>query len=126
MTVLAQEIEAVCREHRFTKFPYSDCRKLQKLKPRITLDLGPDLNAYSMFITGYSSRATILADIPQGDLRAAIPKLKKSFLDWHPRYEPVLRHVSPNETPALFLYLQIAERLRNSLAALIEAIFLSH
>jgi len=31
--VLAKEIEVLYREHRFTKFPYRDCRKLQKVMP---------------------------------------------------------------------------------------------
>ncbi|MGA8541240.1 MAG: hypothetical protein WB566_17185 [Terriglobales bacterium] len=87
-------------------------------------DLAPHFNAYFMFINGYSSSATRLGGRPKAELHAALPKLKKSFFDLHPRYKPLMRLISVDETPALLRYMQIADKERMGLVTLIEAICL--
>lgn len=108
MMLKAQDVESLCARQFWGKFPYKDCYKLQKLKPRITHGLIPDLDLYLAFIAGYSSSATRLAERPREEIRKAIPKLKLSFFEKHPVYKPLKKLINARDTPSLSKYLRVA------------------
>ena len=116
---LAQELEWLYRREFIHKFPYQDCFKLQKLHPRIAHALVPDLVVYFMFIAGYSSSATTLHQRPRVELRAALPKLKRSFYEACPNYKRLAKYITDSNTPALFHDLDVSDRLRLGLTTLI-------
>jgi hypothetical protein len=116
---LARDLETLYRQEFIHKFPYLDCRKLQKLLPRVASELVPDLDMYFSFIAGYSSSAMRLDRRPQDEIRAALPKLRRSFYDWCPRYNRLATHITEVNTPSLFHDLEVADRLRLGLVTLI-------
>lgn len=116
---LAQELERLYEREFVHKFPYQDCDKLQKLHPRIAHALVPDLDMYFSFIAGYGSSATTLHQRPKVELRAALPKLKRSFYEACPKYNRLAKFISDSETPTLFHDLEVSDRLRLGLATLI-------
>jgi hypothetical protein len=115
----AQELEILFRQEFIHNFPYPDCRKLQKLHPRIARQLVPDLDMYFSFIAGYSSSATRLDQRPQRELRAAVPKLRRSFSDWYPRYKQLAMLITDVNTPLLSHDLKVADQLRGGLLTFI-------
>ena len=116
---LAQDLEALYKQEFIHKFPYPDCYKLQKLHPSVARELIPDLDMYFCFIAGYSSSAMQLDQRPQGEIRAALPKLKLSFYDSFPRYNRLAKHITDVNTPSLFHDLEVGDRLRLGLVTLI-------
>jgi hypothetical protein len=119
---LAQNLERLYEREFIRKFPHQDCFKLQKLHPRIAHALVPDLDMYFSFIAGYASSATRLEQRPRTELRAALPKLKRSFYEECPRYKRLAKYISGRDTPALFHDLEVSDRLRLGLATLITGI----
>jgi hypothetical protein len=116
---LGQRLERLYEREFIHKFPYHDCYKLQKLHPRIAHALVPDLDVYFSFIAGYGSSATTLHKRPKAELRAALPKLKRSFYEACPKYKRLAKYITDTETPALFHDLEVSDRLRLGLANLI-------
>jgi hypothetical protein len=116
---LEQKLERLYEREFIHKFPYHDCYKLQKLHPRIAHALVPDLDVYFSFIAGYGSSATTLHQRPKAELRAALPKLKRSFYEACPKYKRLAKYITDTETPALFHDLEVSDRLRLGLANLI-------
>jgi len=116
---LAQKLERLYEREFIHKFPYQDCYKLQRFHPRITRSLVPDLDMYFSFIAGYGSSATTLHQRPKAELRAAVPKLKRSFYEACPEYSPLAKYITDNETPTLFHDLELSDRLRLGLTTLI-------
>jgi hypothetical protein len=116
---LAKKLETLYKQEFVHKFPYPDCRKVQKLHPRVARDLVPDLDTYFSFIAGYSSSVMRLDQRPQGEIRAALPRLRRSFYDWCPQYTRLAAEVTNVNTPSLFHDLEVADRLRLGLVTLI-------
>jgi hypothetical protein len=116
---LAQELERLYEREFLHKFPYQDCYKLQKLHPRVARALVPDLDLYFSFIAGYGSSATTLHRRSKVELRAALPKLKRSFYEACPKYNRLAKYITDSETPTLFHDLEVSDRLRFGLATLI-------
>jgi YxiJ-like protein len=100
-------------------FPYKDCYKLRKLQP-LAHDLIPDLDLYFSFVAGYSASATQLKNRPTEELRAAIPKLQKSFFDTMPRYRKLQKYITPKDTPNLHEELRVINDVRQSLVILMS------
>jgi YxiJ-like protein len=123
---LARSIEALYAQECVHKFPYEDCRTLRKLQPNLDQNLTADLNSYFMFIAGYSSGATRLGQRPQAELRAALPRLKRTFYEVFPKYQTVSEHITDNGTPSLFHELEVADRLRRGLVTLISDLLSEH
>jgi hypothetical protein len=119
---LAQSLELLYEREFIHKFPYQDCFKLQKHHPRIAHALVPDLDMYFSFVAGYASSATRLEQRPRTELRAALPKLKRSFYEAYPRYKRLAKYISGGNTPALFRDLEVSDSLRLGLATLITEI----
>jgi hypothetical protein len=116
---LAQELEQLYEREFLRRFPYQDCYKLQKLHPRVARDLVPNLDMYFSFIAGYGCTATTLHHRPKVELRAALPKLKRSFYEASPKHNRLAKYITNRETPTLFHDLEISERLRLDLTTLI-------
>jgi hypothetical protein len=112
-------------ERRYTssftgKFPYNDCYALQKMFPKLTAAIIPDLDEYFSFIAGYSSSATRMSTRSMAELRNAVPKLRKSFFDKHPAYEPLREAMAQTET--LSRKMCTADELRRDLVAIMERV----
>jgi hypothetical protein len=116
---LAQELERLYEREFIQKFPYQDCYKLQERHPRIAHALVPDLDEYFTFIAGYGSSATTIHQRSKVELRAALPKLKRSFYEACPKYNRLAKYITKSETPTLFRDLEVSDRLRLGLATLI-------
>jgi hypothetical protein len=115
---LAKDVEQRYATELRRPFPYKDCYKLRKLQPRVARDLIPDLDMFFSFVAGYSSSATELNNRPAAELRAAIPKLQKSFFDTAPRYRKLRKYITPRDTPDLHKELRVTNDLRQSLVIL--------
>lgn len=85
----------------------------------------PDLDIYSAFIAGYASSATQLAARPVGELRAALPRLRRSFFDTYPQHLPLRHILSEDAYPRLWHELRTGDELRAQLATLMEDILAS-
>jgi hypothetical protein len=102
-----------------TSFRIQIATNFQRLHPRIARAIVPDLDMYFSFIAGYSSSATRLRHRPTAELRAALPKLKRSFYEACPKYNRLAKYISDSQTPALFHDLEVSDRLRLGLATVI-------
>jgi hypothetical protein len=117
---LAREVEDKYQRDFVHPFPYQACYRIQRLKPRLTRGLVPDLDTFFSFIAGYSSSATHLRNRTKDELARAIPKLKRSFYEAYPRYESLEEFIARPENEALQHDLRVADQLRSALVVLME------
>jgi hypothetical protein len=114
------EIEKLCREKLWTRFPYADLRRvresLSRNEQKQVRYVNPDLDEYLAFIVGYGTSATTLMIRPIEELRRALPVLDKNFYESYPAYEVLRSRITKGETPDLFSHLEAADVLRNELA----------
>lgn len=122
MSELPERLEEHYKTELLGKFPLDDCRKLQIKEPVLKRELIPDLDSYFSFIAGYCSSATRLSRRPIGELRQAIPRLKRSFFDTYPQYAQVADSISAAETPALFELMRASDSARRDLIRIMETL----
>ena len=115
---LAEEVERRYENDFKGGFPYNDCYALQKMNPKLTRSIIPDLDEYFGFIAGYSSSATRLNARSGEELRKAVQNLKRSFFDKHPEYNPLKDAIA--ETMTLSRKMHVADELRRNLVIIID------
>ncbi len=118
LTSLAEEVEKHYGSGFVGKFPYKDCYALQKMYPKQTANIIPDLDEYFSFIAGYSSSATRLSSRSKDELRYAVPKLRRSFFDKHPEYAAIKVAIAQSET--LSRRMDVVDELRRDLVVIME------
>jgi hypothetical protein len=115
----AEQIESLYATSFNHPFPYRDCARLLKDRPRPEGTFVPELDWYFGTVAGYSHSASRLNTRSVAELQATEKFLSKGFFEHFPQLAPYRELIDEARTPDLHRDLNVAEKLRQDLLPLV-------
>ena len=110
-----EELLPLYEEARREPFPYDGCRKLLREGSGRYEGLIPDLDMYLSDIAGYCSSGSRILRWQGAKIKEAEERLKQSFFERHPQYQPLESLITETDTPDLYTCLAVHEAVRKKL-----------
>ena len=117
---LADSLKVLWDEEFQGPFPYDDCRWLKRQFDGELDALIPDLDLWVIDVIGFASRGRRLLEFSQEQALQARGLASVKFFEQHPEYAWSERHITESNTPDLYAYLDVSNRLRLMLLSLLD------